>query len=217
VVSILLALAVDGMRDNRHNRNLARQSLEIFQGELCANRARVEDALPYHTGLRDVVMEIADDPERAGEVRSMVEGLEPPLLLNTAWEAALATGALTHMEMTTVSALSLTYSMQDRYMAGASEGGPRLLLLPGTTSREQLAQAQQALTYLTELVRSEQRLQAVYNEAIEVAEVAKQSMPARIGGSPRAAVMASPADTTVTLCDRLGPSSIAPAVDSARP
>ena len=215
MISILLALAVDGMRDNRHNRKVARQSLEIFQDELCINRGRIEDLLPYHTGLRDVVMEMAEDPARAGEVRSMVEGLEPALLLNTAWEAALATGALTHMELPTVSALSMTYSLQDRYMAGTSEGVPRLLLLPGTTSRERLVQAQQTLTYLAELVRSEQRLEAAYNEAIEIAEVAKHTMEGRIGGSPRAAVMTPRADTTVTPCDRL--SVTAPSADSVGP
>ncbi|HEX6693168.1 MAG TPA: hypothetical protein VF035_00555 [Longimicrobiales bacterium] len=225
VISILLALAVDGMRDSRHNKNVARQSLEIFQKELCTNREHIEAELPFHIGLRDVVTEMAGDPERASEVRSLVEGLEPVLLLNTAWEAALATGALTHMAMTTVSGLSLTYSMQAHYMTSTAEGLPRLLLLPGTTPRERTLQAQQVQAYLTELVRSEQRLEAVYNEAIVSTESAKNEMTLRIGGSPRTALMAS-ADGSAPPCERGAPpaatrpdtpSATAPAADSVRP
>ena len=50
---------------------------------------------------------MAGEPAEA-DLRSAMEGLEPVVLLNTAWETALATGVLTHMEFTIVSALSLT-------------------------------------------------------------------------------------------------------------
>ena len=185
------------MRDSRHNRSVAKQSLEIFQDELCKNRGRIEYDLPFHMGLRDVVAGMADKPERAGEVRSMLEGLEPALLLNTAWETALATGALTHMEVKTVSGLSMTYSEQDRFMTVTGEGIPRLLLLPGATPREKIVQAQQALTYLNDLVRSEQRLQAIYNEAIYSTELAKEMMA---GERPRpSAIAPAVGDSTAKL------------------
>jgi hypothetical protein len=197
VLSILLALAVDGWRDSRHNHQVAVQSLQIFEREIKANQARIEDGVPYHIGLRDVVAGMADDPERATEVRGIVEGLEPAVLLSTAWETALATGALTHMDVETVSALSLTYSLQDRFSVDSRAGIPRFVILPTTTPQEKMAQVQQTLAYLTNLVRSEQQLQAVYTQALEVTHKALNRMAGRRDSADAAdsAAAAAAADT----------------------
>ena len=164
VISILLALAVDQWRENRSNRLLARQSLQIFEREVRRNLNALEEVIPYHNGLRDVAVAMAAEPERVVELRSIVEGFKPVVLLNTAWETALATGALRHIDVETVSALSLTYSMQQRFREEVRAGLPRLLPGADANAREM----QHAIAYLTEMGRSEDELRGVYLQALEV-------------------------------------------------
>jgi hypothetical protein len=168
VSSILLALAVDQWRDSRHNRIVAQQALDVFNREMNKNLGRIEENLPYHTGLRDVVAGMAGDASRAPEVQTILEGLEPTVLLNTAWETALATGALTHINVGTVSALSLTYDLQQRFRDQMQRGLPRVIITASTTEGEKLSKIQETLVYLNELVRSEQELQSVYVEGLKV-------------------------------------------------
>lgn len=176
VASIILALAVDEWRENRQNEELATQSLAIFEREIRQNLARVQDAAPYHAGLRDVVARMATRDASSADLRSVMEGLQPTVLLNTAWETALATGALTHMHFEVVSALSLTYGLQERFTQESRSDLPRVSASPGMSPGlvgDQIAQAQ---SYLTSLARNEQELQSVYRQALEV-------IRARTGGA----------------------------------
>ena len=170
MLSILLALAVDEWREGRSYDDLARQSLQIFAREIEYNFEKIDELLPYHTGLQQVVAEMAantDAPERVVEVHSIVEGLQPTVLHNTAWEAALATGAFRHMDVHTVSRLSLMYSLQQRFRDQTTLGRPELFVTAATTPEQQLEQMQHALMYLTDVVRAEQDLHAVYLLALE--------------------------------------------------
>lgn len=171
VLSILLALGVDSWHQDVENRGLARTSLEIFEREIRQNAARVADVVPYHIGMRDVVEGMAAEPERVVEVRSIVEGLEPTFLLSAAWETALATGALRHIDVQTVSALSLTYSLQQRFREDSRALLPRLLVTETTSEAEKLVQIRQALAYLNAIMRSEQELHGVYLQALQQIEV----------------------------------------------
>jgi hypothetical protein len=166
VSSILLALAVDEWRTARQEREVAEQSLQIFEREMRQNMERLDGVTPFHAGLRDVVAGMAKQPERIVEVQSIMEGLEAPVLLNTAWETAVATGALTHIPVETVSALSLTYSMQRRYTEDTRNNLPRLVMVAETTESQKLRFMQEAMTYLNALVRSEQDLHGVYEQAL---------------------------------------------------
>ena len=174
VVSIILALAVDEWRDDRQNQELAAQSLMIFEQEIRQNLGRVDDAAPYHAGLRDVVAAMTERDGAEAELRSATEGLEPVVLLNTAWETALATGVLTHMEFTIVSALSLTYSRQQRFtdasqwslpqFSSSTSASPRVL-------REQIDVARSYLTSLTTILhRLEKEVELYSNLVIELEE-----------------------------------------------
>jgi hypothetical protein len=171
IVSILLALAVDSWHNDAENRALARESLEIFEREIRLNAARVADIVPYNIGLRDVVAEMAAEPERVVEMQSIVEGLEPTFLLSTAWETALATGALRHLDVQTVSALSWTYSQQQRFREESRAGLPRLRVTAGMTEEERLEQIHQAHAYLSSISRLEQDLHVAFLEAIRQIEI----------------------------------------------
>jgi hypothetical protein len=164
--SILLALAVENWRENRQHRRLAQQSLQIFEREIRQNLARIDDVTPYHSGLRSVVAEALVNPAQAADMRSIVEGLQPTVLLNTAWQTALATGALTHIDVETVSALSLTYSIQERFREDTRASLPRITV--GETDQAEFTrQVQRTHAYLNELITAEQELRGVYKQAME--------------------------------------------------
>ena len=168
VASILLALAVDQWAQDQEYEDLADQSLATFEQEILQNQARLEDAAPYHRGIERLLMQMLELPEERMDVRPVLEGLEPPVLLSTAWATSLATGVLTHMEFEVVSALSLTYSIQDGFESRTSISRPRYSapeLLSTGMAREQL---DEALEYVTSLTRAEDELLAVYQTALEM-------------------------------------------------
>lgn len=168
VASILLALAVDEWAQNKEYAELADQSLGIFEREIRQNKARIEDQVPYHMGIRDLLGQLRSVPESRMEIASVMEGLTPPVLLNTAWETALATGALTHMEVEVVSALSLTYSIQEDFETRARGDRPRFTLSETLPPREARARLAQAFDYVSALARDESELIAVYDQALEM-------------------------------------------------
>jgi hypothetical protein len=167
VLSILLALAVDQWREGRNNQELAQQSLQIFAQEIEQNLAMMNDLVPYHVGLQQVVAEMAEQPDRSVDVHSIVEGLQPTALLNTAWETALATGAFRHMDVSTVSRLSRVYGLQQRFRDQTTIGRPELFVASAATPDQRLQQMQQALRYLTAVVRAEQELRGIYVLALD--------------------------------------------------
>jgi hypothetical protein len=167
VFSILLALAVDEWAANRDFAELANQSLTTFEQEITTNRDRVEDGLPYHGGIRDLLGQMMLTPPPVVDLRSIMEGLEAPVLLNTAWETALATGALTHMDFDVVRALSLTYSIQEGFTTRSRSDRPRVT--GGAATPAQIAaQVQEAHDYVAALARDETELLTVYNQALEL-------------------------------------------------
>jgi len=171
VASILMALAVDEWAQNKEYEDLARQSLQIFDREIRQNRARLADVGPYHGGIRDLLGQMAALDEEGLDVRPIVEGLESPVLLSTAWETALATGALTHMDFETVSALSLTYSIQDEFELGGP-ALPRFSSPETITAAQNRQQVSDASRYVMDLTQGESELLAVYDEVLDVIEKA---------------------------------------------
>lgn len=168
VGSILLALAVDEWAENRDFAELADQSLGIFEQEILQNRNRIEDGLPYHQGIRDVLGQMRLTQPPVVDLRSIMEGLEPPVLLSTAWETALATGALTHMDFEVVRALSLTYSIQEGFTASTRSERPRFGAMEGLTAAEIAEQVLDAYDYVAALTRNEAELLTVFNQALEL-------------------------------------------------
>ena len=178
VVSILFALYLDEWRDDRQNAENIEHALANFVSEIQQNRARVEDAAPFNQGLRHVL-------NRRQEVRAIesvatfiniFESYNPVVLQSTAWETAIATGALAKMEYKLVSALSLTYSLQNRYQQ-VSRNGMAQMTSPQNLSEEKLDLAvHNAIRYLDTVTSMETELGGVYAEAESVILSAKQFM-----------------------------------------
>lgn len=168
MLSITMALAVDQWKSDRQDRALARESLQSFQREIQLNRARVEDIAPYHAGLRAMLakMDSAGRPG-AAELREVGsgEGLRPPFLLDAAWQTALATGVLRHMDYETVSALSMTYTLQARFKELGREQAPGFAGGARPRADEVLSTT---LRYLTDVTDGEEELQTVYAQALQI-------------------------------------------------
>ena len=178
VVSILVALYLDEWRDDRQDAENIQDALAYFVSEIQQNRARVEDAAPFNQGLRHVL-------NRRQEVRAIesvatfvniFESYNPVVLQSTAWETAIATGALAKMDYKLVSALSLTYSLQNRYQQ-VSQNGMAEMTSPQNLSEEKLDLAvYNAIRYLDTVTGMETELGVVYAEAESVILSAKQIM-----------------------------------------
>jgi hypothetical protein len=166
-VSILLALALDEWRDDRQDAETVDQAMFNFLSEIRQNRARVEDAAPFNKGLQDVLARrhAEGDIDSITEFISMVESYTPIVLQSTAWETALATGSVAKMDYNLVSALSLTYGLQNRYQQ-ASRNGMAGLTGPASLAPNGLELAiYNAVRYLSDVTAMETELSVVYGEA----------------------------------------------------
>ena len=164
VGSILLALALDEWNEDREFEDLATRSLVNFEREIRQNRLRLEDATPFHVGLRDVLanMDAGSAAVPATTIRNILEGFQPALLVSTAWETAVATGALGYMDYEVVAGLSLTCNMQERLVT-LNRSGMNDLLVGGFRSGEADLLVYTANRYMRELTESEQGLRGVYD------------------------------------------------------
>jgi hypothetical protein len=159
----LLALAFDEWSEDREYQELANRSLVNFEREIQQNRLRVEDVTLFHAGLRDVLANMAASGSEtpATTIRNIMEGFQPAILVSTAWETAVATGALGYMDYDVVAGLSLTYNLQERLDVLNRSGLDDLLVGVRSVGTELLAYA--ANRYMRELTEAEQSLQGVYD------------------------------------------------------
>jgi hypothetical protein len=169
VLSILLALWVDQWKQRRTEHELAIASLSNFLKEVQQNQARLDDILPYHKALASVLTALATSHvvRTPADFQSAVgvDGLRPPFLLATAWQTAVATGALTKIDYETVSALSLTYTLQDRFREESRSGMQSVLQASNFPPGQAEAAIHSADIYLREVVANEEELRATYAQA----------------------------------------------------
>lgn len=171
-VSILLALWVDQWKQRHAEQSLATESMINFTKEIRQNEARLDDILPYHEGLRSMLKQV----ESSHSIRTQAEfqnavgidGLRPPSLLQTAWQTAVATGALTHLDYETVAALSLTYTLQDRFREDSRTGFQAIMQASDFKPGEAEIAVHSADNYLRETVTSENDLRATYAQAEKI-------------------------------------------------
>ncbi|HEY5086894.1 MAG TPA: hypothetical protein VII66_05965 [Gemmatimonadaceae bacterium] len=171
-VSILLALWVDQWKQQRAARDLAILSMSNFATEIRQNEARLDDVLPYHEGLRSMLKQVESSHSIHTQAQFQdavgIDGLRPPSLLQTAWQTAVATGALTHLDYETVAALSLTYTLQDQFREDSRTGFQSVMQASDFKPGEGEMAVHSADNYLREVVTSENDLRATYAQAEEV-------------------------------------------------
>lgn len=172
VMSILLALAVREWQDSRGARRLIDRSLLSFERELTQNKDYMENMYTFHLGLQNLLgeIEVESHPDAPQELRNILDSFQPAVLLTTAWDTSLATGALSEMDYELVYALSLTYSNQERFRTLYNTGLIDLLNSNVSVDRAPgLAYA--ALRYANEITASEADLLPYYQQALELLEM----------------------------------------------
>jgi hypothetical protein len=114
---------------------------------------------------------VLDQRYREGNIGSIdefiniLESYTPVVLQSTAWETALATGSVTKMDYSLVSALSLTYSLQSRYQESSRQTISDLTS-PQNLSADRLELAiYNSVRYLDTVTSMESELSVVYDEA----------------------------------------------------
>lgn len=169
-MSILAALGVRAWQDGREATQLISRSLSSFQNEIVQNRNRIDDLYRYHAGLQSVLVEtnIHSEPESIQDIHNVLDSLQPAVMLTSAWDTALATGALSEMEYETVFVLSLTYSYQDRFQTLYNTRLNDVQDLSTDDSVTPVKLAGDAIRYMAELTTSEAELLAAYDQAIEL-------------------------------------------------
>jgi hypothetical protein len=180
VVSILVALGLDSWREERNDEEFVRTALSNFKIEIQRNQARIEDAAPFNKGLRTVLSQhySVGDIDTVDEFVMMVEIYSPAALQSTAWDTALATGSLAKMEYSLVSALSLTYNLQDRYDS-STRSGMNDLTSPQYLSEDKLKLAiYNSIRFLDDVTGMEAELAVIYVEASLVIEAALTQLDA---------------------------------------
>jgi hypothetical protein len=116
VVSILLALGLDEWQEDQEIEELIDRSITNFVNEISQNRSRIDDVSAYHRGVQQILKQrSANGGLESMEFRNIMEPLQPVVLTSSAWQTAVATGALGRMDFELVSALSLTYNTQQRF------------------------------------------------------------------------------------------------------
>jgi type II secretory pathway pseudopilin PulG len=170
VLSILLALAVNQWQDARRERQLADQALASFRQEIAANRERLRELVPYHERIRDEMRRL--DAEGAvtsyADLRKVrgFQGFRPAFLLETAWRTAIATGALTHIDYRTATALSTTYTLQERVDELNRATLPAMMAGGAFSDAQAAATLRQSAVYLSDVAGLEREVLSIYDEML---------------------------------------------------
>lgn len=116
-VGVFLGLAGEEWREDRDNRHLAAETLRRFRVEMETNRERIMAVKDYHAARHAELRVFFATPQEGRDATSVkFEGVRPLSLERGAWELALATGSLAHIDADLAFLLSQTYAKQNMAM-----------------------------------------------------------------------------------------------------
>lgn len=115
-LGVFLALLADQWREDRATKDLAHSSLRGFRAELIANRQKVAAVKDYHVALlASLRAYLAADAETRPRIPVRIQGIQPVFFEQTAWDLAIATQSLAHIDQGLASSLSRIYGLQRTY------------------------------------------------------------------------------------------------------
>ncbi len=177
VVSILLALALDKWQEDLEIEELVHRSVQSFEQEVRQNKMRVEDVAPYHIGLQEILTRLdeGEGVKSLMEYRNIMEGFQATLLLRTAWDTSVATGALSRMDYELVAALSQTYDAQNRFNELYSIGRNAILTSARLNVENLDLSIYNAIRFMSEVTAAEAHLEAVYEVTLDLIQEYKNT------------------------------------------
>jgi hypothetical protein len=115
VAGALLALAVEEVRDARHRRSRATESINSIRDELRSNIALVTKSQSHHEYLVDTLTKLATGRQFPVKQLYLNGMFNPARVTNVAWLLARESGALTDVPLAVVLKVASAYDSQDRY------------------------------------------------------------------------------------------------------
>lgn len=170
VLSILLALALNGWKANQDDQELIARVINNFENEIKRNKLRITDVSDYHNGIQQVLQNhnSSSDMKSITEFRHVMDAMQPVVLTNSAWETAIATGVLARMNFELVSALTLTYNTQTRFDENYRTTA-RALLSPSNLTEQNLELTiYNASQFVTDVIAQEAELAAYYDQMLKM-------------------------------------------------
>ena len=164
-VGVFLALMGEQWRQAVQDHSLAEDALRRLRSETQANRAAVAAVQDYHAvTLKSLEAYLEADDKARAAMAVKVEGIRPAFFESTAWELALATGALVHMDTDVAFRLSRIYGQQRRY-EGLTEGILHAMYLrPPSDGPEAFFPA--VAVYFNDVILWEPELVRLYDEVL---------------------------------------------------
>jgi uncharacterized protein YjeT (DUF2065 family) len=122
---VFLGLMGEQWRERAEQRELAREALRRFRTEIRVNRGNVAANVDYHAKLEQQIREFLKSEGR-GSV-TMTQGLGPVFFEQAAWDLALATQALAHIDTELAFEISRVYTIQQGYAGHQSAVVPTVI------------------------------------------------------------------------------------------
>ena len=201
-VGVFLALMGEQWRESAHTRELAEASLRGFRSEILANRKAVAAVKDYHLALLESLRAyLAADTKTRNLASVRIQGLQPVFFEHTAWDLALATQSLAHIDGSVAFGLSRVYGLQRTYAEMTGGIMQAIYLRPMTENFEGLT------AYYGDLVLWEPELLRMYEELLPQIDRALGESPAQGAALAFRTVVVSGfsrTEVTRTLTDRSG-------------
>ena len=166
VMGILIALGVDGLRETWREHALVERSIESMRSELESNKALAQKVIAGYDELRKTVESVIALTEEilkqkaakappAPDDRTIELGFAIPSFNTGAWQAAVATQALAHMEYSQASVWSTMYARQSQVQLVQNEwiGVLGRLSLLEASNEDSIEQLQQRLAFAKEVLQ----------------------------------------------------------------
>ncbi len=146
------------------------RSMMNFTHELIQNKSRVEDVSAYHRGVWQILERRNNSVDNASlaEFRNIMDAMQPIVLTSSAWQTAVATGALARMDFELVSALTLTYNAQLRFDENYNSM-LQSLLAPDSLNEQNLSiTMKNASRFVGGVTTAESELSAYYTQTLSL-------------------------------------------------
>jgi hypothetical protein len=141
-VGVFLALMGEQWRESAHTREVTEASLRGFQAEIVANQKAVAAVKDYHVALLASLRAYLATDQKSRRADSVeIRGLQPVFFEHTAWDLALATQSLAHIDSQVAFGLSRAYGLQRTYMEQTRGIMQAIYLRPLTENVEGLERA----------------------------------------------------------------------------
>ena len=168
IFSILLALSLNDWRESRNNQQLVLTTLKNFRTELGNNKKAIEAALmDQKEFMKSMQNQTLAQPDRKKAKTIALPEINMPDVLTTAWETALVTKAMVHMDYDLIVGLSELYHQQ-KWLISLEDKVFQAILSPSSYEKKNDENLVRSLYIsLKNIMEVERKLLSLYDTAIQ--------------------------------------------------